>query len=63
MDKYMRELIAEDISICIVEDIKNRSGLGNEWDNIDEDIQDEIQQAWFDEITTVLKEYVPEESR
>ncbi len=31
----------------IIEDICDRKGLGNEWENIDEDIQEEIKEKWF----------------
>lgn len=32
----------------IVADIRNRSGLDNEWDAIDGDIQEEIKTSWVD---------------
>lgn len=31
----------------IIEDLEDRSGLGNEWDAIDEDIQKEIRKEWI----------------
>lgn len=30
----------------IVSDLSDRRGLGNEWEAIDEDIQDEIKESW-----------------
>lgn len=30
----------------IIEDLSDRGGLGDEWSNIDDDIQDEIRQQW-----------------
>lgn len=32
-------------------DIQDRKGIGNEWDSIDEDIQEEIKSAWVEIIT------------
>ena len=37
---------AEAIAFDIVTDLSGRKGLGNEWDEIDEDIQDEILKKW-----------------
>jgi hypothetical protein len=36
----------------IIQDISNRSGLGNEWEEIDEDIQNEIRNTWI----TIIKD-------
>jgi len=36
----------------IISDISDRSGLGDEWDNIDEDIRDEIRGKWIDIVLT-----------
>ena len=38
---------ADNIVGVIVEDITARSGLGDEWDNIDPDLQAEILSIWF----------------
>ena len=32
----------------IIKDLRDRSGLGNEWDNIDEEIQQEIKKDWLE---------------
>ena len=42
MDKKVIESIVNDIA----DDISGRSGLGNEWDMIDEDIIEEIKTSW-----------------
>lgn len=31
----------------IIEDISDRKGLGNEWEQIDEEIQEEIKEEWL----------------
>lgn len=41
-DDVMARLIVDDI----VEDLTDRKGLGNEWEEIDEDIQQEIKDNW-----------------
>ena len=38
----------------IVRDLSGRKGLGNEWDYIDTDIQEEIKQIWTDIISKHL---------
>jgi hypothetical protein len=45
---------AQDIVSVIIEDIKDRSGIGNEWDQIDEETQDEIKQTWVQKIINIL---------
>ena len=35
---------------AIIEDISDRSALGNAWEEIDADIQEEIRQCWITEI-------------
>lgn len=37
----------ESIIDLIIDDIQGRSGLGSEWDAIDDDIRDEIRAEWF----------------
>ena len=32
---------------AIISDLTDRKGLRHEWDNIDEDIQDEIRSTWI----------------
>ena len=38
----------------IVDDIRGRSGLGNVWDEIDRDIQDEMKKLWGDFIDEAM---------
>ena len=38
---------AEAIVKNIIADIEDRRGLGNEWEMIDEEIQDEIKDQWI----------------
>jgi len=42
MDQAMIRLMVD----SIVEDLKDRSGLENEWDAIDREIRDEIVEEW-----------------
>jgi hypothetical protein len=39
----------------IVKDLSDRKGLDNEWDQIDDDIKDEIKTHWIDIILTRTK--------
>ncbi len=38
--------VESNIAIDLIFDLTGRSGLGNEWDQIDEDIQREIRECW-----------------
>lgn len=49
-DNDIRKAIKE-----IVFDIQDRRGLKHEWNNIDEDIQEEIKESWFNIIKDSLK--------
>lgn len=40
---------------CIIEDIKGRSGIGNEWEEIDEETRQEIALEWKDIVLGVLE--------
>lgn len=40
--------VAEDIVLSIVDEMIGRKGIGNEFEAIDENIQEEILQAWVD---------------
>ena len=40
--------------IGIIEDLSDRCGLGDEWDQIDDDIKDEIKEKWKDIVLDVL---------
>jgi hypothetical protein len=44
----MLKIIAEKIADLIIKDLSDRRGLGNEWEQIDEDIQKEIHKTWAD---------------
>lgn len=48
------EKISENIVNDIVSDITDRRGLGDEWENIDKDIQKEIIESWKD----IVKLYI-----
>lgn len=38
----------------LMDDMRGRSGLENEWDQIDSDIQEEIFQEWYDKTLSIL---------
>jgi len=40
--------VAEDIVLSIVDEMTGRKGIGNEFESIDESIQEEILEAWVD---------------
>ena len=44
----------DEIITCIVTDLRGRKGLGDEWDNIDSDVRQEIIDEW--------KSYLPASS-
>jgi len=49
MDSYHGEyceMIAERLVENIIKDLTSRGGLGNSWDDIDKDIQEEITSHW-----------------
>lgn len=48
------EATAKAIALSIENDISDRRGLSQEWDEIDEEIQDEIRARWIDRITGIL---------
>lgn len=39
---------AEEIAFAILTDITNRGGIGDEWDQIDGETQDEVLKSWVD---------------
>lgn len=51
----MIEEIAQKIVEQIINDLTDRSGLGSEWWQIDDEIQDEIKQTWIDIIVSELQ--------
>lgn len=46
MNKVDRQKVAKQIVDAIVSDITDRSGLGNEFESIDDDVKDEIKAEW-----------------
>lgn len=46
--------IAEKIVDAIIADLTDRSGLDNEWSNIDKEIRLEIREAWIGETLVFL---------
>lgn len=50
LDKKIENIVDE-----IVYDISDRFGIGNEWDVVDEETQEEIKQIWADIIKKGLK--------
>lgn len=46
---------AERLADAIIADISDRRGLGHEWVNIDDDIQEEIREEWI-RLTLALAE-------
>ena len=55
-DKY------ENAVNAIIDDLSDRRGLRHEWDNIDEDIQDEIRETWRGLIEKALAAPPPTDS-
>lgn len=45
---------AEKIVESIIIDILGRKGIGNAWENIDEDIQIEMAETWISEVDKIL---------
>jgi len=48
------EATARAIALSIEKDISDRRGLRQEWEQIDEEIQDEIRARWADRIKEIL---------
>lgn len=42
------------IVFSIITDMSDRSGLGNEWDSIDDDIKEEIIEKWLNIVNNKL---------
>ncbi len=51
--------VAANIVATIIGDLTGRKGLGDEWDVIDEDLQNEIREKWRESIETILRRYKP----
>lgn len=54
MNDEERTAAANRIVYRIIDDLADRRGLRQEWDNIDEEIQAEIRETWM---TIVMKEF------
>jgi hypothetical protein len=52
----MNKKMAEGIVDAIIRDLSDRKGLGNEWEEIDDDIQKQIREEW---ITLVVEHSGP----
>ena len=50
----MASNFSESVVDAIIRDLSDRAGLGNEWDAIDSDIQDEIRDAWIEIIEDMM---------
>jgi hypothetical protein len=46
--------MAEEIVNEIINDICDRSGIGDEWDNLDKDVEEEIIDGWKEIILEIL---------
>ena len=47
-------MVIEKIIQALIDDITDRSGLGDEWGELDDDIKEEIKQAW----TTIIQKHI-----
>lgn len=61
MDEYYRYIldgerfpVSKEIVFEIIHDLGGRKGLDNEWDDIDQEIQDEIIAAWVQKVEAKL---------
>lgn len=54
------EEAAREIPILIASDIANRKGLGDEWDQIDDDIRTEILEEWSKRIRALKTDHTGE---
>lgn len=50
-----RNMLADDICLALISDLKDRSGLGNEYDAIDKETKAELQDTWKRIIATHLE--------
>lgn len=53
-----RSFLAEQIVAQIIEDFTSRSGLEDEWDQIDKAMQAEIKKDWKQIVTNVLDQHL-----
>ena len=49
MEEEIKKVVEE-----IVSDLSDRKGIGDEWGQIDSDIQEEIKEKWFNIIKRIL---------
>jgi hypothetical protein len=49
--------VAKRIVDAIITELCDRSGLGDEWENCDEEIQEEIRQSWLEVVENNLKAF------
>jgi hypothetical protein len=59
MDTREREKISKKIIHDIIEDLADRSGIGNEWEVMDEETQEELVKKW----ESIVKRYIPIEKK
>ena len=66
LDDYEREALAKEKQLrtekavrAIVDDLQGRSGLGNEWDNIDDVIKTEIVETWERIVLHAFTKFAP----
>ena len=60
MTEITAKVIAQQAVIKIILDIKSRSGIGNEFENIDTKVQQEIENDWEGIILNLLEHYTEE---
>lgn len=59
---FNAQQVARWITDGIVSDISDRRGLSDEWDQIDDDVKEDIIESWTQMIVTHIEEgYGPEE--
>lgn len=52
----MEHIVQESVD-SIITDIEDRKGLGDEWYQIDDEIQEEIKEEWRTKIKGIIKRY------
>jgi len=55
-------VVGKRIVEAVIADFTDRRGLRQEWENIDKDIQNEIQEAWLKKINLILEKELPEDN-
>jgi len=59
MDTREREKVSKKIVHDLIDDLSDRSGIGNEWDEMDEETQEELIKKW----ESIVKRYIPIEKK